>query len=517
MKYLCSLTAILTVILSVNNLTAGESPTYGGRLVFGIGNDLETLNPFVRTRAGMSVMGLAYEALLDFDKDGKQVASLAESWKLSADAKTYTFQLRSGVKFHDGREMTAEDVKWSIEYAMDPQNGATGLVPLKKVQAVTVKDKSTLEIVLQKPDIIFLSEASSIRLFPVVARESLPPAGRRPLSAPPGTGPFILREHKTARETILVRHKDYWQKGIPYLDELILKPVLEDQIRLASLRAGDLDMIERTPYSFVSKLVKGDYRQLKTTVAKYDGFRRLIFNVTTPPFNNVKLRQAVRYALDKKKYIDGSFWGLGEPTDQLWPKESPWHMKLPEIKPDVAKVKTLLKEAGVGPDFEVELLGVKADEEELPVLQQQLTSAGIKTKVTVLERAARTARENGGDFMMVLSGSGIPDDPGEVYPARFGCNDEDAKAKKRGENTAGFCNREFDRLVEEAGRIVDPKRRYELYAKAAQILHDELPEISLVLVPRYFTHHQKVRGFETDWDGRFNMTTSGLSRVWIVP
>ena len=322
MKCSCSLAVILTVILSVNNLAAGEGPTYGGRLVFGIGNDLETLNPFVRTRAGMSVMGLAYEALLDFNKDGKQVPSLAESWKISADAKTYSFRLRSGVKFHDGREMTAEDVKWSIEYAMDPQNGATGFVPLKKVQAVTVKDKSTLEIALQKSDVTFLSEASSIRLFPVVAKESLPRATRTVLSAPPGTGPFILKEHKSARETILARHKDYWQKGIPYLDELILKPVLEDQVRLASLRAGDLDMIERTPYSFVSKLVKGEYRQLKTTVAKYDGFRRLIFNVAAPPFNNAKLRQAVHYALDKRKYIGGSFWGLGEPRISCGPRKA---------------------------------------------------------------------------------------------------------------------------------------------------------------------------------------------------
>jgi ABC-type transport system substrate-binding protein len=89
--------------------------------------------------------------------------------------------------------------------------------------------------------------------------------------------------------------------------------------------------------------------------------------------------------------------------------------------------------------------------------------------------------------------------------------------KKRGENSAGFCSREFDRLVEEAGRTTDSKRRYELYAKATRILYQELPEIALVLVPRYFTYHQKVRGFETDWDGRFNMTTGGLSRVWLTP
>jgi peptide/nickel transport system substrate-binding protein len=315
----------------------------------------------------------------------------------------------------------------------------------------------------------------------------------------------------------LLRHAEYWQKGVPYLDELILKPAEDEQVRFASLRAGDLNMIERTPYSVISRIVKGEYPQLKTSVAKYAGYRRLLFNVAAPPFKNLKLRQAVHYALDKGKYIEGAFWGLGEATDQLMPKDSSWHVKLPEVKRDVAKVKTLLKEAGVAADFEAELLGLKSEEEELQVLQQLLSSAGIKTKVAILENAARRARESTGDFMIVISGSDIPNDPGEEYPSEFGCNEEEVKTKKRGENSSGYCNRELDRLLDEAGRILDPKRRYELYAKATRILHDEVPQIPLVLVPRYFTFHQKFRGFETDVDGRLNMTTGGLSRTWIAP
>lgn len=516
MKRLCFV-AILAVILSFTHLGAAEAPRHGGRLVFGLRNDLSTLNPFIRTQSSnFYIRGLVYEALLDYDKDGKQVPALAESWKASSDGKTYTFKLRSGVKFHDGREMTAADVKWCIEYAMDPENRATGLVPLKDVQAVSAADKLTVEIVLKKPDATFLSTISSIRPFPIVPKESVPRGGGRIQSAPPGTGPFVLKDYKAAREITLARHPDYWQKGLPYLDEIILKPVEDEQVRFASLRAGDLNMIERTPYSFISRIVKGEYPQLKTAVAKYAGYRRLLFNVAAPPFNNVKLRQAVRYALDKRKYIEGAFWGLGETTDQLMPKDSPWYVKLPEIKRDVAKVKALLKEAG-GADFEAELLGLKSEEEELQVLQQLISSAGIKTKVTILENVARRARESSGDFMIVFSGSDIPNDPGEEYPAEFGCSEEEVKAKKWGENSSGYCNREFDRLVEEAGRILDSKRRYELYAKATRILHDEAPEIPLALVPRYYTYHQKFRGFETDSDGRFNMTTSGLSRTWVIP
>jgi peptide/nickel transport system substrate-binding protein len=519
MKRVCfALVFFALPLFSARFIVAAETPVYGGRLTFGIRSDLTSLNPFFRTQStNINARELAYETLLDTDKSRKLIPALAESWKVSPDGKSYTFRLRKGVKFHNGQEMTAEDVKWSMEYAMDPRNGATGQVPLKKVQTVNVRDRLTIEILLHKPDAIFLSQVSSIRLFPVVPKESISPEKGPLLSVPPGTGPFILKEHRSAREIVFVRHKDYWQKGVPFLDEVVFKPGLEDTVQFASLRAGDLDIIERTPSSVVNDLVKDKFPGLGASFAKYASYRSLLFNTASPPFNNVKLRHAVLYALDKQQFLAGAFWGLGEPADQLMPKESPWHVKLPEVKRDVGKVQMLLKEAGVGSDFQVELLGLKEEQEELQVLQHLLNSAGIKTTVAVLERAARVAREKSGDFMVILRGSNIPNDPGELLAPRFGCNEEEVRTKKRGENSSGFCNREFDRLVEEAGRILDAKRRYELYAKATRIIYNELPDISLVRVPRPYTHRQKVRDFHTDWDGRFNMTTGGVSRVWISP
>jgi ABC-type transport system substrate-binding protein len=192
MKRLSFLAALAAVLSSIC-LDAAEAPRHGGRLVFGLRNDLSTLNPFIRTQSSnFYIRGLVYEALLDYDKDGKQIPALAETWKASNDGKTYAFKLRSGVKFHDGREMTAADVKWSIEYAMNPENRATGLVPLKEVQSVKTTDKLSLEIALKKPDAAFPSTMSSIRPFPVVPKDSVPRAGGKILSAPPGTGPFVL-------------------------------------------------------------------------------------------------------------------------------------------------------------------------------------------------------------------------------------------------------------------------------------------------------------------------------------
>jgi ABC-type transport system substrate-binding protein len=507
----------LVWLFSADFLTGAEAPKYGGRLVLGIRNDINGLNPFLRTSStNVYVRQLVYEALLDFDKDGKLVPSLAESWTVSADGKSYLFKLRKGVTFHDGKELTAEDVKWSVDYAMDPNNGATGFRPLKSVERVSAKDRLTVEVALKNPNAGFLSMLGTIRPFPIVPKGSVP-TGKGDLSGfPPGTGPFAFKDYKPAREIAFARNKSYWRKGLPYLDELVLKPVLEDQVRFTGVRAGDLDLIERTPYSFVAKILKGEYPDLKISEAKRAGYRRLLFNVVEPPFNDVRLRQAVRYAVDKRKYIDGAFWGLGEPADQLFPVGSPWRVKLAEIKPDPSKVRAMLKDAGVAPDWQVELIGQKSEEEELQVIQQQLTSAGIRTKVTILERGARVTRERSGDFMMVLSGGDIPDDPSEEFQSEFGCAEKEVKAKKRTENSSGYCNKEVDRLLETANKTRDAKERYELYGKVIRQFHDDVVDIPLAYVPRYFVSQRKVLGFETDDDGRFNMPDGGVSRVWLA-
>jgi ABC-type transport system substrate-binding protein len=511
--------ALLSVFFVVGLSEGAESPRYGGRLVFGLARDITGLNPFVRTRStNKYVRQIAYETLFDYDAKAQIVPALAESWTISPDSKVYTIRLRRGVKFHNGEELTAEDVKWSAEYAKDPKNASTGTVFLEKVQAVTVKDKYTVEFLLKESQAIFLNLLASMEAsFPVLPKGSVPAAQGNVPSPPPGTGPFEFKEYKTAREIVFVRNKNYWQKGLPYLDEIVLKPVEDEQVRFASLRAGDLDMIERTPYAFVKKILNREYPEIRFTEAKYSGFRRIIFNVVNPPFNDLKLRQAVLYALDKKGYLDGAFWGLGEPANHAIPRENRWYVKLPEAKRDLAKVKALLKEAKAGPDFELEILARRGEEPETQVLQEQLTSAGIKTKITVLESGGREARTRAGDFMMVLSGMDVPNDPGDDYSVEYGCNEAEVLAKRRGQNQAGYCNKEFDRLMAEAAKIQDPKKRYDFYANALGILNQEIPAISMVFVPRYFTYRQKVRGFITDGGDRFNTIASGLSRVWIEP
>ena len=470
MKRICPLVlSLFSLFLSAGLLRGAEAAQYGGRLVLGIRNDITGLNPFLRTSPLTSTLGsLSTRRFWILIK----TPSPSPAWQIPGQfhrRQAICLRCAAESNFTTAKILRAEDVKWSVEYAMDPNNGATGFPILRSIEKVNAKDKLTVEFVLKYSDAAFLSLVASIRPFPIVPSRSIP-SGKVNLSAfPPGTGPFVFKDYKTAREILFTRNKNYWRKGLPYLDELVLKPVLEDQVRFTALRAGDLDMIERTPYSFVPKILKGEFRELRTTMAKYAGYRRILFNVVDPPFNDVRLRQAVRYAVDKTKYIDGAFWGLGEPADQLFPKGNAWHVKLPEIKRDPAKVKAILKEVGVSPEWEVELIGQGSEGEELQVIQQQLTTAGIKTKVTVLERGARVKRESSGDFMMVLSGSDIPDDPAEEFESEFGCAEEEVKAKRRTENSSGYCNKEVDRILDIAVKTRDQKKRYELYAKVIHL------------------------------------------------
>ena len=509
--------ALAMFIAPILALWAADSPRYGGRLVFGISKDIISLNPFYRTQSTDSfVRELMFQTLLDLDSRQQPMPALAESWSLSKDEKTYAFRLRRDVKFHNGKELTAEDVKWSIEYALDPQNQATGLTLLRNVQEVRAKDKLTVEIVLKQPQAAFLVQLSGIQAFVVVPKDSIP-AGKSNLSAfPPGTGPFVFKDYKVARELIVTRNKNYWQKGLPYIDELVLKPVVDDQVRFLSLRSRDLDMIERTPYAFVRKIVAGEMPGIQIAEAKYAGFRRLVFNVTQPPFNNEKIRLAALHALDAREFLKGAHWGFGEPAT-VWgiPKTSPWFVQdLPEIKRDPAKVKALLQEAGVGAGLEVTIVARTGEEEENQILQHQLTTAGIKTKVDYLEHARYVNIRRDGQFQMVLSGAEPVVDPGDSYPFRFGC-DEPKKGPRRILNYSAYCNEEFDSLVREAGQIKDFKKRYELYAKAIRIIHRDLPEAPFVFTPRFFTFNQNVRGFEAGISDNWISTTGGLLKTWI--
>jgi ABC-type transport system substrate-binding protein len=508
--------AALVVLLLAHHSVGAQTPKPGGKIVFALEADVSTMNPFVRMLSTDELMrSLMYETLFNFDLKEKIVPSLGESWTISKDGLEYIVKLRQGVKFHNGQEVTPDDVKWSVEYAMDAKNGASGFSLLKPVESITVVDKTQIRFKLKEATAPFLSTLASIRGFIVVPKNSVPQGAKTIPAFPPGTGPFAFKAWETGVQTVLVRHKDYWQKGLPYLDEVVFKPVEDATVRLSSLRAGDVQIIERTPYTFVAKIKSGELGPIRVVEAKSAGFKRLIFNVQQPPFDNPALRLAVAHAIDKKQYLQGAFWSFGSPVDQRYPAGTAWFVKMPERVRDVAKVKAAFKDAGVS-DIEIELLGQQGDETEQQILQQQLSSAGIKTKIRLMEYGSYVERQTQRDWQMIIFGGRMQPDPHLIYGVEYTCAEaEQAKAKRSTRNLAGYCNKEVDKLIAEAGRITDSKKRYELYAKVIRQIGDDVIEVTLGFYPRFYALSDKVKDFVPDDTGSINGTQFGIVKTWL--
>ena len=271
-----------------------DQPKRGGTLTMAIRKDITLLNPLVSTKSvDKRVRGLTFEPLLGLDRNGKVQPSLAEAWSVSEDGKLYTFKLRKGVKFHNGQEMEAEDVKFSIEYTMNPKNGASGLSDLSQIDRVVVADRHTLKIHLKTVSPVFLSLLTAIRTFSVVPNESLKEGLSKTTAFPPGTGPFKLVEWKPRQRIVLTRHDNYWGHKA-FLDKLVLRPISNSTVRFTALRAGDVDMVDTTPFEWVQQVVKGRIKGIGYASSPADLFRRLQFNVPASPFDNKKLRRAVK-------------------------------------------------------------------------------------------------------------------------------------------------------------------------------------------------------------------------------
>ena len=200
---------------------AQAGPKSGGVLRFGLSRDITNLNPFQRANSiNKDVGSLAFECLLTSERNGEIKPALATTWETSKDGLRYTFKLRSGVKFHNGRDMTVEDIIWSMQYAMDPKNAAYGKEAFLSVSSLAAPEPLTLQVVLREPYVPFLASITGFEAFPVVPKGSVLPRRERMNLYPPGTGPFMMADYKPNQLIAFKKFDGYWQKGVPYLDAI---------------------------------------------------------------------------------------------------------------------------------------------------------------------------------------------------------------------------------------------------------------------------------------------------------
>ena len=427
-----ALVSALAFFVSGRPAHAEERPRYGGTLRVALFADISYLNPFRDARpVDGSLRALLYEGLTDVDRDFRILPHLAESWDIGKDAKSYTFRLRKGVKFHDGADFTAADVEWTVRHIMDPKNKAYAQALFEAVTGLEVPDSHTIRFTLREPYAPFLTTVQ----IPVVPRGSV--TSER-ASAPPGTGPFVFKEWRPNDLIRLVRNPHYWQKGIPYLDEVVMKPILDETVRLTALRSGDVDFSTEIPETAVEQIRTGKLTGIRYAFEEAAGSWRLRMNLRRAPWSDVRVRQAVAWALDKEEIANAATWGLGKAASWRFPKGSLWYVELPERERNLPKARELLRQAGYPKGLRATLPSSISWLSTSQVVKFQLEQAGIQVDLQSMEFGAYRRRVDQRDFDLLVSGMPLRSDPHELLYQYHHSKAVDST------NIPGYANPEVD-------------------------------------------------------------------------
>ena len=512
-KRFMSMAVAVAFVSVVGFMGRGEAQKYGGTLTLGMYADI--LTPDLHRTIGNPTAQfgmLVAESLIDWNEECDFVPSLAESWKISPDASEYTFFLRKGVLFHNGREMTAEEVKKSYDHLIDEKTASPRRGEFGNIKRIEVVDKYSVKFYLKGPDASFL-----VALQPTTAFITAPESFESKPPHPIGTGPFEFVEWKPRQYVKLKRFKNYWAKDkngkqIPYVDEVILKVVPDDTVRYTALRTGDVDWVWALPFEQIPGIRKNPPAGIDPSVK---GGVRWIFvqvNCAKGPTKDLRVRQAIAHAIDKKSIMDGLTWGIASPETQMFAPGSQWYvqgLKDPYREPDFARARQLLKEAGY--EKGLQLTAIVRNETFVVNLatlaQANLKKAGIDLQLEVMDFASWESKQNKGQFDVNPSHLTFVPDPDGLYYIYF--------HSKSPQNDARYDNPEYDRLMEEGRRTIDIAKRKEIYRKALELLNRDLPRIFLGHYPIAQASRTYLKNMKTNSRGDIIWSDGGVGHAWI--
>jgi len=473
---------------------------YGGTLRFVMGSDAVSLLPANQTdNISGTVCRHIFDGLVEFDEKLNLNPALAERWEISSDGTVYTFYLRKGVKFHDGTDFNAAAVKKYYDYVISGSLRRTGLFK-GIVSEVQIVDNYTVKFVLAKPFSPFLyrlaHEAALIVSPKAIDEYGSDPAklGRNPV----GTGPFMLKEWKIGEKIELVKNPNYWREGQPYLDGLTFTIIPEDVTRVTQLRAGDADVMFNPPPALVPTLQKDE----KLNVRIEPSLRVIYigFNLRKPPLNDIRVRQALNYAIDKSKLCSVIMKGLAIPSDSPLAKYTVGYSSTGGYPYDPAKAKQLLKEAGLE-NLKLELLTPKGrylnDYEVAVAVQGMLKEIGVTVDVKPMEWATyinRLFSTNPEDWNYELFLLGWAPSTGEghwvLYPL---FHSDNVNPNGTGDNNTFYSNPQVDDLINKIGFETDRNKILSYYAEVQKMIVQDAPWIFLYNMANVVVHRKELK------------------------
>lgn len=454
-------------------------------LKFGLSTFPPTIKPFDNTGgAANTVKLMLYRGLMGYDGSGKLVTELADSFTWT-DPTTVVFKLRPNAVFHDGSPVTSADVAFSLNEIT--KNGSTAFLKsdLKIISAVEAVDDKTVKITLKAPSAIFLDLLASY-CCPVISKKSTD-------GETIGAGPFTLKGSEKNVYIEVARFKDFYMADQPRVEGIRFVAYADENLRYAALEAGDVDLIEYLPWTQFDTVEASKMLKMKATLGP---FMFLLFNVTSGPFANPKVRQAVGYAIERQDVVEAAFAGRGEPLFGFPnPRGSKFDLADPahEWKYDVEKAKALLAEAGYANGFECRLLATATygmHQDTASVVQAYLGAIGINATLDLPDWGTRVTAGKEGKYDIAVHGtSGNYNDPDALWSLLYSGNPSYLQS-------FGFKSARIDGLLEQGRNEVDPDKRKAIYQQLVVAYYEEVPQVPLNWRIQAYAMKQSVEGFE---------------------
>jgi peptide/nickel transport system substrate-binding protein len=430
------------------------------------------------------VYNLVYDTLTKMDPDMNVVPNLAREWTFAPDGKTVTFKLHEGVKFHNGRAMTSEDVKYSFERILNPDTGALAASFFTSVESIETPDATTVVFRLKNPDSALLANVASP--YTAIVPKEVADLNTEMV----GTGPFkVVSVDSTTIK--LEKNPEYFMPEYPKVDIVTFRIMKDEAERLAAIRTGRIDLTTVSADS--AELLKIDGSLSIKSYQSMD-YGYLGINVNKKPFDDVRVRQAISYAVDRRAIVDVVWKGEAELTGPISPAQKAYAIDLTGLigyQRDVEKARQLLAEAGYGNGFKTVIQTASTYPDMLDsalIIQQQLKEIGIDAEVEQLEWAKYIEVWKSKDMTLLVGRNTAGNDPDRSLRFFF--------STKGGANVWNYSNPQFDALVQQALETTDLEQRKSLYAEAQKMVISDAPNLFLAS-PRYFyAVSDRVEGFE---------------------
>ena len=469
----------------------GAEPKRGGTLKVLQIEPAVGFNPVLEGNNFPEVMRMVYNGLTDMGPGGELVPGVAKSWTASHDGDTFTFQLQPGIMFHDGKELTAADVKFTFESIIDPKTGSPLIGYVPNLKTVETPNKYTAVFKFNGPNVLMMPGISQLGILPKHLWEGADPQKSPYLMKPVGTGPFLLKEWQRSDFLSFDANAKYFRKGRPYVDRVIFKVVADAATGLESFKNGELDAVFSQgiagglPYAQVRQLVQAKPANMVTSEFAQNFNQNVFMNCAQPPFDNVKVRQAIGCALNKELIIRALLQGFGRVQDSIvgdlpalkWAHD-------PSIKSEynVARANQLLDEAGFPKKganrFAITILATEGFRVKLSeAMKAMLAQVGIDASIKAYTWPAyiariRQERDTAGCLWSIFISRQV--DPSIILDYLSAKN-----LKPGGANYALWNNGQATELIESARATANQEKRKAMYQQVQRIVFDQVPMIPL--------------------------------------